>query len=431
MRPYPLRHHSPTIVPAASNPAMTNTTLATLPETPLNPAIIVRPTTQRVLAIDVLRGVTVAFMILVNDPGDWAHVYKQLDHAPWNGWTLTDLVFPNFLFLMGASTVFSLEGRLRKGDSRAELARHLVIRSTKIFALKMILTAVPYFHLHQLRIYGVLTRIALCYLAGGLILLATRTIPNLAAITSAILAAYWLLLRFVPVPGYGIPTHDIPLLDKDGNLTAWLDRTITAFLQRTIHTGILYEHTRDPEGLLSTLPAVATVLIGAMAALWLKQHANNRAQTRNGLLLAGMACFVAGTLWSRTFPINKNLWTSSYVLMSAGWALAALGLFFWLIDDKRLHENTTLGRFLTKPALIFGSNAITAYAVSVILVKAMLFLKVHDGEKLTTAWGYTYHHLFARNNSTEFKSLAFAIGFVAVCFVPNWLLFRKKIFLKI
>ena len=409
------------------------TNLATIPETSLNPATIAatRPATQRVLAIDVLRGLTVAFMILVNDPGDWAHVYPQLDHAPWNGWTLTDLVFPNFLFLVGASTVFSLDARLRKGDSRTQLALHLVLRAGKIFALKMILTAVPYFHLTHLRIYGVLTRIALCYLVGGLILLATRNLRILAAITTAILATYWALMRFIPVPGYGIPTRDIPLLDKDGNLTAWLDRILNAFLQRTIHTGVLYEHTRDPEGLLSTLPAVATVLIGAMAGLWLKQHANDRAKTRNGLLLAGLASFALGTLWSHWFPINKNLWTSSYVLMAAGWALAALGLFYWLIDDKRLHETTTPGRWLTKPALIFGSNAITAYAVSVIIVKAMLFLKVHDGEKLTTAWGYTYHHVFARNNSTEFKSLAFAVGFVAVCFIPNWLLFRKKIFLKI
>ena len=344
---------------------------------------------------------------------------------------LTDLVFPNFLFIVGVSTVFSLDGRLRKGDSRAELASHLVIRAGKIFALKMILTAVPYFHMHQLRIYGVLTRIALCYLAGGLILLGTRNLSALASITSALLASYWALMRLIHVPGYGIPTHDVPLLDKDGNLTAWLDRTINAFLQRTIHTGVLYEHTRDPEGLLSTLPAVATVLIGAMAGLWLRQNSGDRARARNGLVVAGIVSFCLGTFWSHWFPINKNLWTSSYVLMAAGWALAALGVFYWLIDDKRLHETAVPVRWLTKPALIFGSNAITAYAVSVIIVKAMLFLKVHDGEKLTTAWGYTYHHVFARNNSTEFKSLAFAIGFVAVCFLPNWLLFRKKIFLKI
>ena len=408
------------IAPPALNPAI-------IP--PVPPASTRIPST-RILAIDVLRGVTIAFMILVNDPGDWAHVYPQLDHAEWNGWTLTDLVFPNFLFLVGASTVFSLDARIRRGDSRLVLAKHIATRSAKIFTLKMILTAVPYFHLTHLRFYGVLTRIALCYLLGGLILLTTRSLRVLALISAAILTGYWALMRFVPVPGYGLPTRDIPLLDKDGNLTAWIDRGVNAFLQRYLHTGILYEHTRDPEGLLSTLPAIATVLIGAMAALWLKQHINDPGKARNGLLLAGLASFTAGILWNRTFPINKNLWTSSYVLMAAGWALVGLGVFFWLMDVRRVNE-TPLGRRLTQPALIFGSNAITAYATSVVIVKAMLFAKVHDGEKLTTAWGYAYHHLFARGNSTQFKSLAFAMGFVAVCFLPNWLLFRKKIFLKI
>ncbi len=398
---------------------------------PVAIALTAPPLSSRVLAIDILRGATVAFMILVNDPGDWAHVYSQLDHAEWNGWTLTDLVFPNFLFLVGASTVFSLEGRLRKGDAPATLAKHLAVRAGKIFLLKIILTAVPYFHLTSLRIYGVLTRIALCYLAGGVILLRTRNLRTLAAITAAILAGYWMLMRFVPVPGFGLPTRDIPLLDKDGNLAAWLDRSVTALLQRTIHTGVLYEHTRDPEGLLSSLPAVATVLIGAMAALWLRQNSRNQVKARNGLLLAGTACFALGILWGRTFPINKNLWTSSYVLMSAGWALVGLGTLYFVVDLRRLHETTTIGRWLTRPALIFGSNAITAYAVSTVIVKAMLFVKVHDGHKLTTGWGYTYHHLFARGNSTAFKSFAFAAAFVAVCFIPNWILFRRKIFLKI
>ena len=415
---------------------MVKEVMATTPviEVSCIPATVVapRPPSTRVLAIDVLRGVTVAFMILVNDPGDGTHVYAQLEHASWNGWTLTDLVFPNFLFLVGAATIFSLDGRIRKGDSRAELAKHLFIRSGKIFLLKMILTAVPYFHMTHLRIYGVLTRIALCYLAGGLILLGTRNMRILAPLTAAILAAYWALLRFVRVPGYGLPGRDVPFLDKDGNLVAWIDRGINAFLQRTIHTGALYEHTRDPEGLLSTLPAIATVLIGAMAALWLRENVNDRTRARNGLLLAGVASSATGLFWGQWFPINKNLWTSSFVLMAAGWAMTGLGLFYWLIDDRRLHETNPIGRCLTKPALIFGSNAITAYAMSSIFVKTLLFIKVHDGDKMTNGWGYAYHRLLApNNNSTEFKSLAFAIGFVAVCFIPNWLLFRRKIFIKI
>jgi len=385
---------------------------------------------KRVLSIDVLRGVTIAFMILVNDPGDWSHVYAQLDHAVWNGWTLTDLVFPTFLFLVGASTVFSLDARIAKGNCRKTLAGHIFLRALKIFALKMALTIVPYFHMTHLRIYGVLTRIALCYLIGGLILLATRNMRVLAALSAAILAGYWALMRFVPIPGIGRPMRDVPFLDINNNLAAWLDRAVNDLCQRTIHTGVLYEHTRDPEGLLSTLPAVATVLIGAMAGLWLKQHFAAPGKARNGLILGGFISFAAGLAWNPWFPINKNLWTSSYVLMAAGWALFGLGVFFWLIDVQRLHE-TRIGHWLTKPALIFGSNAITAYAMSAIIVKTLAYFKVQDGDKLTSVSGWIYHHLFASTGSTDNTSLAFAIVFVAVCFIPNWILYRKHIFLKL
>lgn len=398
---------------------------------PIPPTVAPRQLAIRIVAIDVLRGITIAFMILVNDPGDWAHVYPQLDHAEWNGWTLTDLVFPTFLFLVGASTVFSLDARIRRGNCRRTLALHILGRSAKIFALDLFLAAFPLFHLTQLRLYGVLTRIALCYLAGGLILLLTRSPRILAVISGALLAGYWALLRFVPVPGFGVPTRDVPFLDKYANLVAWLDRAVTAFLQRTIHTGVLYERTRDPEGLLSTLPAVATVLIGAMAGLWLKQHLADGNKARNGLLIAGIASFAAGLLWNPWFPINKNLWTSSYVLMAAGWALLGLGLFVWLLDGLRLQTSSRTFHLLTRPALIFGSNAITAYAVSSLLGRTMTLIKVNDGEKLSNAWAYTYQHVFARGNSTRLTSLAFAIAVVAVCFIPNWLLYRRKIFLKL
>src|SRR6266702_3061235 len=229
-----------------------------------------RPT-QRVLSIDVLRGLTIALMILVNDPGDWGHVYSQLDHAEWNGFTLTDLVFPNFLFLVGASIIFSLDGRIARGESRRMLALHMVRRAFTIFLIKMCLTAFPHFHMTNLRIFGVLTRIAICYLIAGLICLITRRARTLAAITAALLVGYWALMRFVPVPGFGVPTHAMPILDPDRNLAAWLDRGFNAFTQRTIHTGTLYNHTRDPEGLLSTIPAVATTLIGCITGLWLRR----------------------------------------------------------------------------------------------------------------------------------------------------------------
>ncbi len=421
----------------------------------------------RVLSVDVLRGLTIALMILVNDPGDWAHTYTQLDHAKWNGFTLTDFVFPNFLFLVGASIIFSLQSRIARSASgildkatKKTLALHIIRRAFLIFAIKMFLTAFPYFHYTHFRIYGVLTRIALCYLVAGLICLvvwnATQRVRTLAAITVTLLIGYWILMRFVPVPGLGTPTHDFPILDPDRNLTAWLDRAINAFTQSTIHTGTLYEHTRDPEGLLSTLPAISTTLIGSLTALCLK--ASHRVphdrrsltapivgsvsnpthpspqKTLTTFLLTGTASLAAGLLWNLTFPINKNLWTSSFVLYAAGWSLLTLGLCYWLIDMRRLND-TPAGKALLWPWLVFGSNAISAFVVSNLIVKIMLWIKVSDSFSTTgnpvTAWFWTYHHLFARNGSTNITSLAFAIAVVAACFLPNWLLWRKRIFLKV
>jgi predicted acyltransferase len=389
----------------------------------------------RVLSIDVLRGITIAFMILVNDPGDWTHTYSQLEHSVWNGCTLTDLVFPTFLFLVGASTIFSLRSRLARGDSRVSLALHIVRRSATLFAIDLFIAAFPYFHLTQLRLYGVLTRIALCYLCVGLICLVTQRASRLLAICVAILVSYWALMRLVPVPGFGTPTHDIPLLDPDRNLVAWIDRGVTAFLQRTIHTGVLYEHTRDPEGLLSTLPSVATTLIGSLAALWIrradaKDGGINRPQCARGLLFSGFLSLSLGLIWNFWFPINKKLWTSSYALFAAGCALMGLALCYWAIDIRRLHE-TRIGRVLTWPWLVFGSNAIVVYAFAELLVEVLSSIKVNDDGKTVTAWYWGYFHIFARNGSTNFTSLLAAVAYVGFCFLPNWLLWRKRIFVKI
>jgi predicted acyltransferase len=397
----------------------------------------------RVLSIDILRGLTIALMILVNDPGDWAHTYAQLDHAQWNGFTLTDLVFPNFLFIVGASIIFSLHSRIARGESRRTLALHVLRRSAIIFAIDLFFGLYPHLHYTHLRIYGVLTRIALCYLCAGLICLITQRADRLLAICAVLLIGYWVLMRFVPVPGFGIPTHDMPILDPDRNLAAWLDRGINDLLQRTLHTGRLYRRTNDPEGLLSTLPAIATTLLGSVTALWLRRvdTSRNRAQgsiTRsmclNGLLLAGILSLAAGSVWNLSFPINKNLWTSSFVLFSAGWALLLLALFYWLVDVRHFNE-TKAGKWLTFPWLVFGSNAIAAFCVSEFLVINMIWIKIPHSigpsGNPVTAWYWTYHNLFAFNGSTNVTSLAFALAFVAVCFLPNWLLWRKRIFLKV
>jgi predicted acyltransferase len=438
------------------------------------PSLQTNSAPSRVLSIDVLRGLTIALMILVNDPGDWAHTYTQLDHAPWNGFTLTDFVFPNFLFLVGASIIFSMHSRLARGASKKTIALHIFRRAFLIFAIKIFLSLFPHFHYTHLRIYGVLTRIALCYLAAGLICLATQRSRTLLAITATLLIGYWALMRFIPIPGLGTPTHNFPIVDQNNNLAAWLDRAISAFTQRWLRTGTLYEHTRDPEGLLSTIPAIATTLIGSITAIWLRRVSSSEPadKTRHpnpttkachpersegppyfsrsatnisskqcllGLILTGIAGLITGLIWNPTFPINKNLWTSSYVLYSAGWSLLTLALCYWLIDMRRLNETPT-GKLLLWPWLVFGSNAITAYVVSSFLVETALWIKVPDslatqfpGEptRPVTTWFWAYHHLFARHDSTNITSLAFALAFVAVCFIPNWLLWRKRIFLKV
>jgi predicted acyltransferase len=435
----------PAAIPATSSPI---SGAPPAPE-PIAQRSVTAAAPARVLSVDVLRGLTIALMILVNDPGDWAHTYAQLDHAKWNGFTLTDFVFPNFLFLVGASIIFSLQTRIARSASgildkatKKTLAVHILRRAFLIFAIKMFLTAFPYFHYTHFRIYGVLTRIALCYLVAGLICLVTQRARTLIGITAALLVGYWALMRFVPVPGLGTPTHDFPILDPDRNLTAWLDRAISAFTQNTIHTGTLYEHTRDPEGLLSTLPAIGTTLIGCLTGLWLRRvetcneyrisSSITRTHCLNGLIVTGIVSVAAGLLWNFSFPINKNLWTSSFVLYAAGWSLLTLALCYWLIDMRRLND-TPAGKALLWPWLVFGSNAITAFVVSNLIVKIMLWIKVSDSfsSKPVTAWFWSYRHLFARHGSTEVTSLLFAIAVVAVCFLPNWYLWRKRIFLKI
>jgi predicted acyltransferase len=400
----------------------------------------------RVLSVDLLRGLTIAFMILVNDPGDWDHVFAPLDHARWNGWTLTDLVFPTFLFLVGASIIFSLDARAKKGDCRKTLSGHVIVRSLKILLLQFVLVFFPTMHWHTMRLYGVLPRISLCYLLAGLILIATMKlksrVPVLAGIIAAILIGYWALLRWVPVPGVGIPGRDIPFMDQTQNLTSWLDRISMAFTQRWLHTGRLYLTTRDPEGLLSTLPAVASTLLGALTGLWMRQtHGAQGSIAPRGssalrrmqltLAIAGILGVLAGELWSPWFPINKNLWTSSYVLLSAGWAALALALISLLID-RRPEPWPRWLRLSTWPWFVFGSNAIAAFTVSVILVKTCLYVKLTGPDAIKrTLWLLYYQNIFARHGSNNWTSLAFAISIVAICFLPNWWLWHKKRFLKI
>ena len=389
---------------------------------------------QRVLSADVLRGLTIALMILVNDPGDWSHIFRQLDHAEWNGWTLTDLVFPTFLFLVGASIVFSMTARAARGNCRGTLTGRAFVRAGKILLLDLILAYFPRMHWGGLRLYGVLTRIALCYLFAALIVIATRRVRWLVLIAATLLIGYWILLRWVPVPGIGMPGRDVPFMDKNLNFAAWLDRAAMGWTQRWLHTGTLYNHTRDPEGLLSTLPAVASTLLGALAGLGMQAASTGRASwktVRVKLLVWGVAGIAAGEIWLRWFPINKNLWTSSYVLLAAGLAAVVLAACSWLVDDRPQPWPRWL-RAVTWPWLVFGSNAIAAFTVSIVIVKTMLYLHATGADGIRRTWWYfMYWDVFGRAGSNAWTSLAFAVSFVFVCFLPVWFLWRRKIFLRL
>ena len=371
----------------------------------------------RLQSLDFFRGVTIAAMILVNDNGDGHAAYWPLKHSAWNGWTPTDLVFPFFVFIVGVSMVFSFASRLKRGESRSHLMLHALRRAAILFALGVLLNGFPdHYHAASIRIEGVLQRIALCYLVAAALLLWTGARGWWTAIVVC-LVGYWVLMRFVPVPGFGVPTHDIPLLDRDHNLAAWLDRLV--------FPGHLYEGTRDPEGLLSTVPAIATALLGVMTGEWLRSAASPRRKTA-WMIAMGVAGIAAGEIFNLWFPINKKLWTSSYVLFTAGIALMCLGVCYWLLDVKRWRGPWTL------PAIIFGMNAIAAYVFSEVLAKVL------DAGGVATAGGpvlswqeIIYQRLFAPLASPPNASLIYSIAYVLVCLAVAWILYRKGIFLKV
>ncbi len=353
-------------------------------------------------------------MILVNDPGN-DHAFGPLKHAEWNGWTMTDLIFPFFLFIVGVSLVLSTASRVARGESKGKLALHALRRAIIIFAIGLFLYGFPYFVLSTWRIPGVLQRIAVCYLIAALLYLWTGPRLRWAVIVAALIG-YWILMRFVPVPGFGTPGVDIPLLDPDKNLAAWLDRRLMM--------GHLYERVRDPEGLLSTLPAIGTCLLGVVTGEWVRKFREHSINLLKRLVIAGIVCVALGEAWGVFFPINKKLWTSSYVLLTAGLAMLALAACYWLIDLKGWKGKWTL------PALVFGTNAIVAYAFSELLaICGYRFPVTYMGKK--TSWQEaTYSMLFAKL-PPAWGSLAFSILFVAACFIPVWVLWKKKIFVKV
>jgi predicted acyltransferase len=375
---------------------------------------------DRLTSLDLFRGATIAAMILVNNPGN-EHAYWPLEHAQWNGWTPTDLIFPFFLFIVGVSMVFSFQSRLNRGDSRALLLRHAIRRGITIFAVGLVLNysvVLISSSTRGLRIPGVLQRIGICYLAASIFFLYLKPKAR-AVVVFLLLVGYWILMRFVPVPGFGVPGRDIPFLHPDANLGAYLDRKFLLW-----GTTRLYEVTRDPEGLLSTLPSIGTALLGVFTGEWLRSKRSPQSKAW-GMLAFGIAGLVLGEIWGIWFPINKKLWTSSYVLFAAGFALVCLALCYWATDIKRWRGAWT------KPFLVFGRNSITLYVLAWLFAEFLYSVSMHfEGESLN-AHDYIFQRFFAPLGSPSFTSLLFSLAFVLICLLPIWLMDRKKIFLKI
>jgi predicted acyltransferase len=378
----------------------------------------------RLLSLDALRGITICFMIMVNNNGG-SGSWWFMNHAEWNGLTPTDLVFPTFLFVVGVSIVFSVEARLSRGATRAQLARHTLGRAAIIFLLGLVVNGFPFFPLAHYRIYGVLQRIAICYLVVGLFYLYDRGVKSKVAALLVCLIGYWVLVQWVPVPGAGMPGKDIPLLDKDQNLTAWLDRQIFPY---HLYEDWTTHNMRDPEGLLSDIPALGTALLGLLAGLWLRTQ-KSVSQKTLGLLAGTLVCLGVGYFWSIWLPLNKKMWTSSYVLVAAGYSLLVFTLAYYAVEQHGWGKGKT--DWLVRPWLIFGSNAIVAYMVSEMLAATLGVVSVSSGTHRESLDGLIFRHSFAHIPDRGWAAFAYSASFAIVCFIPVWILYRKKIFVKV
>ena len=362
---------------------------------------------QRLVSLDVFRGITIAGMVLVNNPGSWEHIYWPLEHATWSGWTPTDLVFPFFLFIVGVSIPLAFAKRLEQGGSQRDLYVKIIKRTLIIFAIGVFLNGFPYFSLAELRIPGVLQRIAVCYFFASIIFLNTKVRTQIA-IAIGLLLFYWVLVKLVPAPGFAAGD-----LTKDGSLPSYVDRVV--FGKHVWAQAKVY----DPEGLLSTIPAIATALIGVLTGQWLRSE-RPPLEKAAGMFVIGAVCVAIGWSWNAFFPINKALWTSSYVMFTGGLALQFLALCYWLIDIKGY-------RRWSKPFEVYGLNAIALYIVADILASLLGLIKVGNG----SLGGWIYDHVFGSWASPVNASLAFAICFVLVCLGLMWILYRRRIFLKV
>jgi len=381
----------------------------------MTPSSIQSPMSNRYLALDVLRGMTIAFMIIVNTPGSWSNLYGPLAHASWHGFTMTDLVFPTFLFVVGNAMSFAMKklGEMSAGDFFKKVGKRTVL----IFLIGWLLNAFPFYeitesgsmtfiNLGEVRLFGVLQRIALAYFFGALVLYLGG--PKLGWIFSGIaLLAYWGLMYFFGDPGdpYGL----------EGNAAIKLDLAVIGAERMYTGEGIPF----DPEGILSTLPSIVNVIAGYLAGIFIQKNGNNFKTVRT-LLVWSIGLVILSYVWDIVFPINKKIWTSSYVLHTVGRDLLILAVLIWFIEIRNWKGWTYFFE-------VFGRNPLILYVASGIVISIFSMIPIGD----TSLKGAIYSNLFSNWLSPKMASFLFAISYMLLIWVIGYWMDRKKVYIKV
>lgn len=400
------------------------------------------PVRERLLSLDVFRGLTVAGMLLVNDPGSWGSIYAPLEHAPWNGWTPTDLIFPFFLFIAGITTHLSLSSRRARGDDERAIRAQIIRRGALIFLFGFLVNGFPYFtwgdvagiadptllqrvadRLPHWRFMGVLQRIGLAYMFAGLLTQRT-TLRQQATIIATMLLGYWFVMTVLPVPGEGT-IGALLLNDPPRTMAAWTDRLVLDWSRWGMGNHLWVSGvTWDPEGILSTVPAICTAMLGNLAGQWIGRRLP-LTERLAGMSAVGSLAMMVGLMWHWVFPINKSLWTSSYVVFTAGLAALSLATIMWVVDFQKV-------RGWTKPFVIYGVNPIIAFIGSGVMARLIYsIIKVSSDGKRIPLQSWLYQTLFASWLTPVNASLAFALAFVLFWYGILYALYRRNIILKV
>ncbi|NET70671.1 MAG: DUF5009 domain-containing protein [Sphaerospermopsis sp. SIO1G2] len=376
---------------------------------------------QRLVSLDVFRGIAIASMILVNNPGSWSYIYPPLKHAEWHGCTPTDLVFPFFLFIVGVAMPFSVAKYTPENRPTRQVYLRIIRRGLVLFALGLFLTLFTFFldfifkgipiDLSNMRIMGVLQRISLAYVISAFLVLQLSQ-RSLWIFSGISLLIYWGAMQLIPVPGFGAGN-----LSAEGNFAGYIDRMILGS-QHLYQSGSF-----DPEGLFSTIPAVVTVLIGYLTGSWLqKQQVKSR--TSVNLVIWGLVCLIIGIFWGFVFPINKPLWTSSYVVYTAGWALLVLALCYEVVEVRGLKK-------WGFPWQVMGVNAIFLFIGSGVVGRILVKISVGSGENIVSLKTWIYKNLFSSWAGNMNGSLLFAVANLVLWWFMLYFMYRQRWFLKI